>query len=126
MFAYEDRKVPGRKEGGGGSEGARLEGADVGVGRLLAGPDRWSEQHRGGRGGGPQGTGPSAALGGVAPEEPACVSNQPLDEEALERGVGAAPLPLKLVRAPLLVLLSPFLFLFSRGTPLKPEKSHAA
>ena len=46
MFAYEDRKVPGRKEGGGGSEGARLEGADVGVGRLLAGPDCWSEQHR--------------------------------------------------------------------------------
>jgi len=81
MFADEDRKVPGGKEGGGGSEGARLKGADVGVGRLLAGPDRWSEQHRGGRGGGPQGRGPSAALGSVAPSEPTCVSNQPLDEE---------------------------------------------
>ena len=33
---------------------------------------------------------------------------------------------LKLVRAPSLVLLSPFLFLFFRGTPLKPEKSNAA
>ncbi len=63
------RRGPWEKEEGTGSEGARLESADVGVGRLLAGPDRWSEQHRGGRGGGPQGTGPSAALGSVAPEE---------------------------------------------------------
>jgi len=91
MFAYEDREVPGEEEGRGGSEGARLKGADVGVGRFYAGPDRWSEQHRGGRGGGPQGRGPSAALGRLASEEPACVSNQPLDEEALERKGGQAP-----------------------------------
>ncbi len=32
----------------------------------------------------------------------------------------------KLVRAAPLVLLSPFLFLFSRGTPLKPENFNAA
>src|SRR3989338_59411 len=45
---------PWEKGGGGSSEVARLESADVGVERLLAGPDRWSEQHRGGRGGGPE------------------------------------------------------------------------
>jgi len=81
MFADEDRKVPGRERTVLAPKGARLKSADVGVGRLLAGPDRWSEQPRGGRGGGPQGRGPSAALGSVAPSEPTCVSNQPLDEE---------------------------------------------
>src|SRR5574341_2026706 len=69
MFAYEDREVPGRKRAAVAPKGARLKSADVGVGRLMAGPGRWSEQHRGGRGGGPQGRGPSAARGSVAPEE---------------------------------------------------------
>ena len=66
------RQGPWEKGEATGSEGARLESADVGVGRLMAGPDRWSEQARGGRGGGPQGRGPSAALGSVVPEEPTC------------------------------------------------------
>ncbi len=44
MFADEDRKVPGRKRVVVAPKGARLKSADVGVGRLKAGPDRWSEQ----------------------------------------------------------------------------------
>jgi len=80
-----DRKVPGRKRVVVAPKGARLKGADVGVERLLAGPDRWSEQHRGGWGGGPQGRGPSAALGSVASEEPQCGSDQTSDEESLEQ-----------------------------------------
>ncbi len=38
MFAYEDREVPEIKRGRGGSEGARMRSADVGVGKSLAGP----------------------------------------------------------------------------------------
>jgi len=51
------------------TERARKTTADVGVGSSPAGPDRESKQPRGGRGGGPQGTGPSAAVGRLALEE---------------------------------------------------------
>ena len=58
MFAYEDREVPWHGEGSGGSEGGEEE-ERVAVGWSLAGPDRESRYHWGGRGDGPHGTGPS-------------------------------------------------------------------
>ncbi len=69
MFAYEDREVPEMERVVVAPKGARLKSADVGVGRSPAGPDSKSKHLRGGRGGGPQGTGPSAAVGRLAPEE---------------------------------------------------------
>jgi len=57
------------EEGSGGSSGARKRTADVGVGWSPAGPDSESKHPWGGRGGGPQGSGPSAAVRRLAPEE---------------------------------------------------------
>jgi len=54
--------------GSGDSEGARLESADVGVESLAQAQTARVSTLWGWRGG-PQGTGPSAALGRVAPEE---------------------------------------------------------
>lgn len=61
-----DRGFPASEEG---SEGARLESADVGVGRFTAGPDCETKQPWGDGEGGPHGTSPSTALGRVATEE---------------------------------------------------------
>ncbi len=63
------RPGPWEKEGATGSEGARKRTADVGVGWSPAGPDSESKHPWGGRGGGPQGSSPSAAVGRLTPEE---------------------------------------------------------
>ena len=63
------RGGPWDEEGGGGSEGARKRTADAGVEWSPAGPDSESKHPWGGRGGGPQGSGPSAAARRLVPEE---------------------------------------------------------
>ena len=63
------RQGPWEKEEATGSERARKRAADVGVGGSPAGPDSKSKHPWRGRGGGPQGSGPSAVVRRLAPEE---------------------------------------------------------
>lgn len=62
---------PWDEEGSGDSEGARKRTEDVAVDRPPAGPNIESKHPWGGRGGGPQGSSPSAAVRRFAPEEQA-------------------------------------------------------
>ncbi len=68
-FPLQGLRGPWEKEEATGSDGARKRATDVGVGWSLAGPDSKSKHPWRGRGGGPQGSGPSAAVRRLAPEE---------------------------------------------------------